>query len=539
MYTDAFFDRKNDVIRVAERVNGERKELYYPVKYEFYYYDPQGKCKSIYDEPLSRVLCKSTKEFNKEKKKLSGKKLYESDINPVFRCLEEYYLNSDIPDLTTAYFDIEVDFDKEKGFASPEDPFNKVTAIAVHLSWLGKTICLAIKPDTITDKQAKKISENFSNCYIMKDEQELLLTFLQLIDNADVLTGWNSTGFDIPYLVNRITFVLGKEYNKQFCLWDQYPVKRQYEQYGKMNETYDLIGRQHLDYLELYRKYTYHEMHSYSLDAIGEYELNETKVDYDGTLDQLYNQDFEKFIAYNIQDVDLLVKLDNKLKFIELSNLIAHDNGVLLQTTMGSVAQIDQAIIKEAHKNNKYIPDRVRDHSDTSVAGAYVAYPKKGLHKWVASIDLNSLYPSIIRALNMSPETIVAQIRLDLTSQMLSQYDTVAKAWEGKFSTQEYQLVMDKDKNTLLKLDFVNGETFEVTGAEIYDIVFNSNKPWMITSNGTIFTTEKIGVIPGLLERWYAERKQLQKKAKGFKSAKDGIQISEEMGNELRKLIGE
>lgn len=537
MYTDAFFDKKNDVIRVAERVKGTRKQLYYPVKYEFYYKDNDGKHLSISDEPLSKIVCKSTKEFHKEKKKLSGKPLYESDINPVFRCLEEYYSDCEIPDLNIAYFDIETDFNKEQGFAPPEDPFNKITAIAVHLNWLNKTICLALKPNTITEDVAKNIAKKFSECYIMKDEQELLLTFLTLIEDADVLTGWNSTGFDIPYVVNRNTLIIGKEYNKQLCLWDQYPSKREYEQYGKMNETYDLIGRQHLDYLELYRKYTYHEMHSYSLDAIAEYELNERKVDYDGTLDQLYNQDFEKFLSYNIQDVDLLVKLDDKLKFIELANLIAHDNGVLLQTTMGSVAQIDQAIVKEAHKHNRHIPDRVRDNNDTTVAGAYVAVPKKGLHSWVASIDLNSLYPSIIRALNMSSETIVAQIRLDLTKQMLSQYDTVAKAWEGKFATHEYELVMSKDNKTLLHLDFEDGTTIETNGAEIYNLVYNNDMPWMITSNGTIFTTEKKGIIPGLLERWYSERKQLQKKAKGFKSAKDGIQISEEMGNELRNLL--
>lgn len=523
MYTDAYFDKKNDVIRVAERVNGKRKEIYYPVKYEFYYKDSNGKYLSIYDEPLTKILCKSTKEFHTEKKKLSDKLLYESDINPVFRCIEEYYSDCNIPELNVAYFDIETDFNKDQGFAPPEDPFNKITSIAVHLSWLNKTVCLALKPDTITQDEAISISEKFSDCHIMKDEQELLLTFLTLIDDADVLTGWNSTGFDIPYVVNRTTLILGKEYNKQLCLWDQYPSKREYEQYGKMNETYDLVGRQHLDYLELYRKYTYHEMHSYSLDAIAEYELDEHKVQYDGTLDQLYNEDFEKFLSYNIQDVDLLVKLDDKLKFIELANLIAHDNGVLLQTTMGSVAQIDQAIIKEAHSHNRHIPDRVKDNNDTTVAGAYVAHPKKGIHDWVASIDLNSLYPSILRALNMSSETIVAQIRLDLTKQMLAQFKTVSEAWEGKFATQEYELVMNKDKSTLLHLDFSNGETFEVTGAEIYDIVFNSNNPWMLTSNGTIFTTEKKGIIPALLERWYAERKQLQKKAKFYKALKSGI----------------
>lgn len=527
MYIAAFFDKNEDIVRVVERVNGTRKHLQYPVKYEFYYKDTNGNHRSINDEPITKVVCKSTKEFFKEKKKLKHKDLYESDINVVFRCLEEYYSDCDIPEPNVAFFDIETDFNKDLGFAPSNDPFNKITAIAVHLSWLNKTVCIALKPDTITHHEALKIADKFDECYIMKDEEELLMTFISLVDDADVLSGWNSTDFDIPYVVNRIIRVLGKEYIKQLCLWDQYPTIREYERNGKTNKTYDLIGRQHLDYYELYKKYTYHEMHSYSLDAISEHELDEHKVEYDGTLDKLYNEDFEKFIAYNIQDVDLIVKLDRKLKFIELTNLISHDNGVLFQTTMGSVAQIDQAIIKEAHRHNKYVPDRIRDSNDTTVAGAYVAVPKKGLHDWVASIDLNSLYPSILRALNMSTETMIAQIRLDLTKKMLSKFDKVSKAWEGKFATQEYELVMQKDKSTRLHLDFNNGETYDLTGAEIHDVVFNSNNPWTISANGTLFTTEKKGIIPSLLDRWYFERSNLQKKAKFYKALKSGIDISE------------
>ena len=145
--------------------------------------------------------------------------------------------------------------------------------------------------------------------------------------------------------------------------------------------------------MQLYRKYTYHEMHSYSLDAIGEYELDERKVAYEGTLDQLYNQDFYTFIDYNRQDTLLLYKLDTKLKFIDLSNELAHANTVLLPTTMGAVAVTEQAIINHAHEEGLIVPNRKRndDEERTKAAGAYVAYPKKGLHDWNGSIDLNSL----------------------------------------------------------------------------------------------------------------------------------------------------
>lgn len=555
-YTDAFLDRSKDIIHVVERKDGKRKFLQYPATYIFYYPDYKGKYRSIFGEPLSKVVCKTKKEFNKEKRFYSDRRLYESDTNPLFRCLAENYSDNITPKLNVGFFDLEVAFNKKLGFAPPEDPFNPITAVALHLNWLNKTICLAIKPDTLTTEQASAIMSKFPDSLLMNDEEELLVTFLDLIDDVDVLSGWNSTGFDIPYIVNRIKRILGKEYTKKMCLWNQYPSKREYERYGKINETYDLIGRQHLDYLELYRKYTYHEMHSYSLDAISEYELNEKKIAYEGTLDQLYNNDFYKFIDYNRQDVELLVKLDNKLQFIDLANVIAHDNCVILPTTMGSVAQIDQAIINEAHARGMIVPDRIRvkenkksstaieediyeyddrkiigdyldeeldDESDlnNTVAGAYVAQPKIGIHEWIGSIDLNSLYPSILRALNMSPETLVGQIRLDLTNKMLKEYDKVVEAWDGKFATPEYDLVMSKDKNTLLYVDFEDGVTIQGTGAEIYRIIFSEGKPWMLTANGTIFTTEKKGVIPGLLERWYKERKDLQKKAKSFKGQDD------------------
>jgi len=512
-YVDGYFNRDKDCLHVVERVNGQRVYKDFPARYQFYYKDPRGKYTSIFGDKLDRVVCNTSKKFNTEKKIHGHKKLFESDINPLFRCFSENYDPTETPELHTAFFDIETDFNQEKGFAPPEDPFNAVTAVSVHLSWLSRTICLAIKPDTLTKEQAQEICDKFEDTILFDTEKEMLEAFLSLIDDADILTGWNSEGFDIPYMVNRVARVLSKSHTRQFCLWGQYPKRRTFERFGAENETFDLLGRVHLDYMQLYRKYTYHEMHSYSLDAIGEYELNERKVDYEGTLDQLYNNDFETFIAYSRQDVDLLVRLDEKLQFIDLANVLAHSNTVLLQTTMGAVAQTDQAIVNEAHQQGFIVPDKKFDKDTTQAAGAYVADPKRGMHKWIGSMDLNSLYPSIIRSCNMSTETIVGQVRHTFTRDLLDKAKTVPEAWEGRFATPEYELVMDKDTTELMHIDFESGESIEATGAEIYEIVFNSGQPWIISANGTVFTYEKKGIIPGLLERWYAERKILQKNA--------------------------
>lgn len=532
MYVDSIWDREKDVVKVVER-DSKKGRIYqeYPAKYVFYYPDPKGKYHSIYGDPLSRVSTKSFKDFIKEQKIHSGYKLFESDINAVFRILEEHYIGQEAPKLNVAFFDIEVDFDPERGYASPEDAFMPITAIAVHLQWVDTLICLAIPPKTLTMEQAQEQVKDFPNTYLFETEAEMLEMFLQLIEDADVVSGWNSEGFDIPYTVNRVTKVLSKEDTRRFCLWEQFPKKREYEKYGKTAITYDFVGRVHLDSLELYRKYTYEERHSYRLDAIAEYELGETKTVYEGTLDQLYNNDFKKFIEYNRQDCALLNKLDRKLKFIDLANTIAHENTVLLQTTLGAVAVTEQAIINEAHHRGLIVPSRARkdEHGDTQAAGAYVAYPKKGLHDWIGSMDINSLYPSVIRALNMGPETIIGQLRPEKTDQYIREQmgiykKSFAAAWEGLFGTLEYDAVMQQDRAFEIVIDWENGNTDVLSAAEVYKLIYESNQPWMLSANGTIFTYETEGVIPGLLKRWYAERKELQKKLKVAKEANNEIE---------------
>ena len=526
-YIDALFDREHDRIHVVERRDGRRVYQEYPANYIFYYDDPRGKFQSLFGTPVSRFSTRNNKEFRKEIRIQSGKQLYESDINPIFRCLEENYKGQDGPRLHTAFFDIEVDFDQERGFSRPEDPFNPITAISVYLQWLDQLVTLVVPPKHMSNETAQEIAAEFENTIVFRDEGEMLKTFLDLIEDADALSGWNSEGFDIPYTVNRVTRVLSKDDTRKFCLWGQFPKKRMFERFGNEQETYDLIGRVHMDYMQLYRKYTYEERHSYSLDAILEYEGLEGKTKFEGTLDQLYNQNFKTFIEYNRQDVNGIAQMDRKLKFLDLANTLAHENTVLLQTTMGAVAVTEQAIINEAHERGMVVPNRKERYSDedTQAAGAYVAYPRKGIHEYVGSIDINSLYPSAIRALNMGPETIVGQLRPIMTDRYIADKmrsgSSFAAAWEGLFATLEYTAVMELQTGTEITIDWQDGEESIHSAAEVWKIIFDSNRPWMITANGTIFTFEKEAVIPGLLKRWYAERKQMQAKLKETTTKED------------------
>ena len=204
---------------------------------------------------------------------------------------------------------------------------------------------------------------------------------------------------------------------------------------------------------------------------------------------------------------------------------------MLLQTTAGAVAVTEQAIVNEAHRRGlcKYLIERITK-DNTAAAGAYVAFPKKGVHEWIGSMDLNSLYPSIIRAMNMAPETIIGQIRLDLTDEFLHDATTLEKksfagAWEGKFATLEYDAVMEQRRDISLTLELEDGTSHVLSGAEIWKLIFDSNQPWMLSSNGTVFTTEIEGVIPGLLKRWYSERKELQAMLKKAKDANNDAEI--------------
>ena len=527
-YIDALYDREHDRIHVVERRSGIRKYQEYPANYVFYYDDNRGKFKSIYGTPVSRFSTRNNKEFRKEVRMHSGKQLYESDINPIFRCLEENYKDQNAPEIHTAFFDIEVDFHKDRGFSPVEDPFNAITAISVYLNWLDQLVTLAVPPKHLSMETAQELVAEFENTILFEKEEDMLKMFLDLIDDADVLSGWNSEGYDIPYTVNRITRVLSKDDTRKFCLWGQFPKKRVFERFGAEQETYDLVGRVHMDYMQLYRKYTYEERHSYSLDAISEYELGERKTQFEGTLDQLYNQHFRTFIEYNRQDTALLDKLDKKLRFLELASELAHANTVLLQTTMGAVAVTEQAIINEAHEQGVVVPNRKQrlDSEDNQAAGAYVAYPRKGIHEWVGSVDINSLYPSAIRAMNMGPETIVGQLRQTMTDRFIK--DRMAKnggkfaeAWEGVFAALEYTSVMNNEIGTEITIDWQDGTESTHSAAEVWSVIFDSHQPWILTANGTILSYEKKGIIPGLLERWYAERKEMQAKKKDATDPKD------------------
>lgn len=517
MYINAKYDSESDKILVAERTPSGRKYKEYDPDHSFYVQDPKGIHKSIYGDPVTRLTPSNKKDKARLLKINGGKKTFETDINPIVRCLEQNYHGGKPANLNVAFFDIETDFHQERGYSSPDEAFNPITSIAVYLQWQDTMVCIAVPPRGMSREEAESIAEEVGECVIVDTEKEMLQIFVEIIKDADVLSGWNSEFYDIPYTLNRTIHLLGKNEIRKYCFWNSMPKKKTIERGGGDSSTWELIGRVHLDYLQLYKKYTYEERQSYSLNNIAEHELGEKKVDYDGTLDQLYNQDFKKFLEYNIQDTRLLDRLDQKLQYIDLANTIAYDTHVLLPATMGSVAVVESAITAEAHERGFAVQNKVHHDGDTRAAGGWVQHPKKGLHKMVGSTDLNSLYPSVLRALNMSSETIVGQIRTHKTNHAIEEYIAQAKKhsfaewWNDRFNILELEPFLSNDPHEKILFDMEDGQTYELTGAEMRQLIFAPENNWCISANGTVFKTDVEGVIPGLLARWYAERKQMKK----------------------------
>lgn len=366
--------------------------------------------------------------------------------------------------LVVANLDIEVD--SEGGFQNIETADKEITAITLASG--GNYYAYGFHPYT-----PKERNVYYFQC---KDEVDLLLQFLDrwsAID-PDVITGWNITKFDIPYLIRRIRRVVSDDLAKKLSPWRLIREKTYRSAYSNKEEIdYELVGIANLDYLELYRKFTYSNQESYKLDYIAEQELGEKKIDYKqyGTLHNLYAQNFELFIDYNIHDVRLVEKLDDKLKMIELVYAMAYDAKANLVDAFTSV-RFWETIINNYLMERMIVPPIRRHQSDSaaSLRGAFVKDPKLGLSKWTASFDLNSLYPRLIMMYNISPDTFVKK---------LSGYITIDDILDGAISS-------------------------------ILPTLVDNNQ--CITANLCVFDKDRHGFLPELMEKMYNDRVVFKKK---------------------------
>lgn len=512
-YISAVHDHSSDKILVWERPieGGERStRLIAPPRY-FYIPDVLGQYRAIDGTKLSKLVFDNEDEYNTAIKQ--HKKRYESDVKPLARVLMDMYYEVPTPLVNYAFLDIEVDYSSKIGFSSPDNPYAPINAITIYQSWTGEYLTYAVPPKGFAEHLTfqAKIEAMWAehklgfkpNVKLCADERELLLYMLGDLEDSDIVSGWNSEFFDIPYIIKRLERVLGAKAPAHMCFKGAKPPReRIVNRFGSPAITYTLHGRTHLDYLDLFKKFTFEGRVSYSLGNIAAEELDVPKLDYEGTLEQLYNRDFVHFVTYNARDVEVLVKLDLKFKFMQLVNQMAHENTVPFEAILGTVRYVETGIMNRAHnKHNLICMDKQRvEKKNKKVEGAIVMTPFAGLFDWLGSVDITSLYPSVIRALNMSIETFIGQF----TSPENDDDPLYGEmAWAG---------INAKDDNEWAALT-VEGP-MAMTGAEWHEFIREMG--YAISAFGTLFDQSKPGMVADTLTFWFSERKRLQAEKKKY-----------------------
>ena len=477
MYQNIYYESRKNKVHIWDDKSGH---VVIPYKRYAYVKDNYGTHVSLYGDRLKKTY--------KWDKTVEG--LHESDINPETRTLIDMYTNSDEPSTGHRIMIIDIEVEVTEGFPSPRKAENKITSIAIHDSETDQYFCYVLdeKNKLKPDDWGKNVTvETFDKEFTLL--QKFYAKYLEI--RPTIITGWNVDGFDIPYLYNRSQQVVGK--NVADCLS---PISSVY--WNKYRERFMIAGVSCLDYLMLYKNFTFSSKPSYRLDEIGKSEVGTAKISYDGTLNDLYENHLNDFVKYNIHDVRIVKKLDDKLDFIDVARGICHVGHVPYEDIVYDSRFLEGAILVYLKKLGVVSPNKPpRDDvkKDGKFTGAYVQDPQKGRHDWVYDLDITSMYPSIIMSLNVSPETKIGKI-------------------EG-WNPQEFI----KGKNKTYSVHMNGKKKGQLTEVELKDF-FDKNQV-SISDNGIIYRTDKQGLIPTLLSDWFDKRKEYRKLAKKFGDAGD------------------
>jgi len=458
-YQNIAYHKKTNLIHLWDDQEGYQAFEFKPYGY---LPDPNGDYQSLNGTRLRRI--------NENVK--DNSKSYESDLNEEVRTLIDLYYESDL--VSTGhkdfFFDIESNRD-EQGYGTIQDVRTKITSIAYH-DKLGNDRRVLVLDERKVMKNHLIESKNYT-IEIFATEAELLTRFLNLFAKIQptVITGWNTDGYDIPYLIGRCKKVLGAQSIKKLS-----PVG--IVDYNPKKEKWKIFGVSSLDYIKLYKNFTYTELPNYRLDTVAKKELGRGKIEYDGDLQHLFETDIHKFVEYNMTDVDLVYEMDEKLQLLGLARTICHKGHVPYEDVYQASKYLDGAAIVDLKRNGFVAPNKqfrfLENEEDESLAGAYVMPPIPGLYNWIYDLDLTSLYPSIIMTLNISPETKLG-------------------------------VISDWDESCLLKSTAT--QVHFTDGTFVQDV-----KTWLIdnnytvASNGTVYQNNKRGFLPTILEKWFDER---------------------------------
>ena len=463
-YTNVQMIGNNFLVR--EVVNGKReiyKEEYSPTL--FVKSNKKTKYKTLDGEsvePVKPGTVKDCREFFKKYDGVDGFKIFGNN-RYIFQYLSDKYpqdeVKFDINQINLVTMDIEVK--SEQGFPDPESCSEEMLTISLQDYATKQITTWGRKPYTTTQENVKY--------YHFDDEIEMLNSFLYHWSKnpPDVITGWNVRLYDIPYLCGRISRIMGDKKCKLLSPWGLVSQDEIYIS-GRRYNVYDIAGMTTLDYLELYKKFTYKAQESYRLDYIASVELDQKKLDHSefDTFKDFYTGNWKKFVDYNIIDVELVDRLEDKMKLIELALTMAYDAKVNYQDVMYQVRMWDTIIYNYLKKRNIVIPPKDTSDKNDKYAGAYVKEPIPGKYDWVVSFDLNSLYPHLIMQYNISPETLL--------------------------ETRHPSVTVDK----------ILGE----------ELTFELYKDSAVCANGAQYREDIKGFLPELMEKMYAERVVFKKR---------------------------
>jgi len=413
-------------------------------------------------EPINPGTVKDCREFYKKYDEVDGFEIYGND-RYIYQYISEKYpedeIKFDITNIKLVTLDIEVA--SEQGFPDVESCSEEILAITIQDYTTKEIVTWGVKP--FNNKQS---NVTYYHC---PSEYELLNSFINywMVDVPDVVTGWNIQLYDIPYICKRLNRVLGEKLMKRFSNWGLVTEGEIYIN-GRKHTTFDVGGLTQLDYLDLYKKFTYKAQESYRLDYIAEVELGQKKLDHSefDTFKDFYTQGWQKFIEYNIVDVELVDRLEDKMKLIELALTMAYDAKVNYADVFYQVRMWDNIIYNYLKKRNIIIPPRNKSQKNEKYAGAYVKEPIPGKYDWVVSFDLNSLYPHLIMQYNISPETLL----------------------EERHPTATVDRILNNEIN------------------------FEMYKDYAVCANGAMFRKDIRGFLPELMEKMYQDRVIFKKK---------------------------
>lgn len=474
MYQNIFVDKKTNTVHLWDDEGG-----YQNIPFQNYAFRkrPGGRYRSIYGDELERVTF-----FNPRDPSLFG-----SDIPIETKILIDLYESSDDVSKGHRIGCIDIETDSEGGFPTVEKGDKEITAIALYDYVSGKYIAFLL------DKDNRVKTDSIDGIEIISSDNEynLLSKFLNKWNELGftIVTGWNIDGFDMPYLYNRITNVMGKEHSKRLS-----PIDICY--INDWSKRLVIAGISCLDYIELFKKYSDKREPSYALDPIGRKFVGIGKVEFEGSLDHLYKTDLEKYIRYNINDVKIVVELDKLKQYIELARKICHTGHVPYENFAWSSRYLEGAILTYLRRNGGLIApnkpmegkeeyEQRLEANEEGFEGAYVKDPIPGRYEYVFDLDLTSMYPKIMISLNISPETKVGKI---------DNWDVEAYL-SGK-----------------LEKVFIAGNPY--TMDEFHKLLTQQNLS--VSSNGCLYKLDKKGVIPSILSKWFDERVEMRKLEKKY-----------------------